>query len=148
MKNSKTHESLKEFSGEVMNRVIELEELHKQKLELESKEEELSRPLLTDMEHIPLILKWLRELSEADGKRGNMTGETKQKFIYIFLALYAPVVLIGESSIPAGLRRKIAQAFNYKAPSAVSNLCRDIMFRYKNDKYFRKDVIRYGEEVW
>ena len=53
--------------------------------------------------------------------------------------LYSPGTLAG-GKIGKGIRDALAKVLGFKAPTAISNLCTDVMFLYSNYKDFRRDI--------
>lgn len=109
---------------------------------------ELSTPLLTDTQYIPVIYDWFCELSVPHRiDREELTNPQKAEFLFIILAIYSPITLAG-GKLMNGLRDKLAALLGYKSPSAVSNfIAADLYFHYTHTGH-KESIDRIYEEIW
>lgn len=129
----------------MFNEIVELEIIREQKSRLSVREQELTTPVLSDTDFIPLIYKWFRELTKDQGKSRRLWFEDREKFVFIILRLYSIGSLAG-GRIANGVREAIARVLDLKSHNSVSNFSRKLVFRYKNYRDFREDVdFLYGE---
>lgn len=126
---------IKEFSV-----VSELKAIREQKSRLSERENELSAPVLSDLELIPVIYEWFKDvLSEMAFPPQAECITQRKKFIFIILFLYAPSVLAG-GRMPKGLRDKIAESVNISDKTFISHNIETVVVLYNNYKDFRKDI--------
>ena len=120
--------------------ITELESVRQQKSHLSERERELSQPLLTSLHLIPTLFQWYCELQGHSGLPERRAGTRfRQKFIFIILFLYSPSALAG-GKITKGVRDVLAEVLGFRSPTAISNLCVNVMFYYHNYKDYREDV--------
>ena len=82
---------VKEFSA-----ISELKSIREQKSRLSEREQELIKPILSDLNIIPVIYKWYCEVVGNCGLPERRAGASfRQKFIFIILFLYSPSTLAG-----------------------------------------------------
>ena len=126
---------VREFSA-----ISELKFIREQKSRLSEREQELIKPILSDLYIIPVIYKWYCEVVGNCGLPERRAGASfRQKFIFIILFLYSPSTLAG-GKIAKGIRDILAGILGFKAPTGISNLCVDVMFYYNNYKDYRADI--------
>ena len=89
----------KEFSS-----IVELKSIREQKSRLSERENELSRPFLSDYSLIQTIYVWFKEiLANRDCPPNPESVNQRKKFLFVILFLYSPSVLAG-GKMPDGLR--------------------------------------------
>ena len=126
---------VKEFSA-----VSELKSIREQKSRLSEREQELTKPILKDLDLISVIFGWYCELKGNCGLPERRAGASfRQEFIFIILFLYSPSTLVG-GKIAKGVRNILAEILGFKSPTGISNLCVDVTFYYSNYKEYRADI--------
>ncbi|WP_294470918.1 hypothetical protein [uncultured Bacteroides sp.] len=112
-------------------KVYDLEVICKQEAELKEMKKKLEVPLLTDKEYIPMIIKWICELSAENLKSDSFISDIKKVSIFIILYLYSPISLASRK-MESGFRSLFAKELAYKSPSGVTNhLTNDLLFQHK-----------------
>lgn len=130
---------VKEFSS-----IVELKSIREQKFRLSERENELAQPLLTDLDMIPRIYEWFKDILSARDCPPRLESVTqRKKFLFIILFLYSPSTLAG-GRLQNGVRAALRDVFPEIAPCVISNNIADITFIYQQYKDFRKDV----EEIY
>lgn len=115
-----------------------IQEIKELRQRLEGLEYRILKPILTDLNHIPMLYEWYKGI--ADDKtilHRAKSSEYKQAFLYAVLMLYCPRSISGGSLI-YGLRQKLAILFDL-SPAHISNLIKDISFHYKKYSEFRNE---------
>lgn len=126
---------VKEFSV-----VSELKSIREQKSRLSERENELSAPVLSDLELIPVIYEWFKEvLSEMAFPSLVECVTQRKKFLFIVLFLFSPSVLAG-GRMPNGVRKGLEEVFPNVKPCTISNNLADVVFLYQQYKDFRQDI--------
>lgn len=126
---------VKEFSA-----ISELKSIREQKSRLSEREQELVKPILSDLNIIPIIFKWYCEIVGNCGLSQRRASSCfRQKFIFIILFLYSPSTLAG-GKIVKGIRDILARILGFKSPTGISNLYVNVMFNYNNYKDYRTDI--------
>lgn len=126
---------VKEFSV-----VSELKAIREQKSRLSERENELSAPVLSDLELIPVIYEWFKEvLSEMAFPPQVECITQRKKFLFIVLFLFSPSVLAG-GRMPNGIRKSLEEVFPNVKPCTISNNLADVVFLYQQYKDFRQDI--------
>ena len=126
---------VKEFSV-----VSELKAIREQKSRLSERENELSAPVLSDLELIPVIYEWFKEvLSEMAFPPQVECITQRKKFLFIVLFLFSPSVLAG-GRMPNGVRKSLKEVFPNVKPCTISNNLADVVFLYQQYKDFRQDI--------
>lgn len=126
---------VKEFSV-----VSELKAIREQKSRLSERENELSTPALSDLELIPVIYEWFKEvLSEMAFPPQVECITQRKKFLFIVLFLFSPSVLAG-GRMPNGVRKTLEEVFPNVKPCTISNNLADVVFLYQQYKDFRQDI--------
>ena len=111
---------VKEFSA-----ISELKYIREQKSRLSERENELSTPMLVDVEIIPQMYEWFAEiLSKMDFPPNLDSVIQRKKFMYM----------------PNGIRMAFEKLFPNVKPCTLSNNISDITFLYRQYKEFRMDV--------
>jgi len=108
-----------------LKNILELKMIRVDKERLAESEAELIKPALTDLSLIPMLYNWFVEIS---GKTETMTHEKvlqRKKFLFILLCLYSPRYFAGYRMCD-GLRDAMFKVMDYKSPSCISDMCRDI----------------------
>ena len=112
----------------------------KQKSRLSERENELSRPFLSDYSLIPTLYAWFKEiLANRDCPPNPESVNQRKKFLFIILFLYSPSVLAG-GKMPDGLRDALCRMLGMNIGSTISKNCADVVFLYQNYKDFRQDI--------
>ena len=125
---------VKEFS------VSELKAIREQKSRLSERENELSTPVWSDLELIPVIYEWFKEvLSEMAFPPQVECITQRKKFLFIVLFLFSPSVLAG-GRMPNGVRKSLEEVFPNVKPCTISNNLADVVFLYQQYKDFRQDI--------
>lgn len=125
----------KEFSS-----IVELKSIREQKSRLSERENELSRPFLSDYSLIPTLYAWFKEiLANRDCPPNPESVNQRKKFLFIILFLYSPSVLAG-GKMPDGLRDALCRTLGMNTGSTISKNCADVVFLYQNYKDFRQDI--------
>ena len=119
--------------------ILELKSIREQKSKLSEREDELTKPTLTDLDMIGTLYKWFQEIISQKEmfKVGNVTQ--RKKFIFIILFLYSPSTLAG-GKMKNGLRNKLAEVLEINAQTAISDNRNSLVLSYQLYKYFRQDV--------
>lgn len=128
--------------------LTELEQISANKINCLREEARLTTALLTNVNHIPVIYKWFCELKEEQSERVKESRSNMNKqFIFIINFLYSPASLVEGKRVKKGVRQKLSKVFDYKSPSAVSNLSIDLLFLYKKYADFADEVNRCYAEI-
>lgn len=118
---------------EQLNNITELSELKKRMEVLEGK---ILKPELTDLQHIPLLYSWYKDIvAGIKDFPDEDKAEYKQVFLFCILMLYCPRAL-SDNFMIRGLRQRIAILFDL-SPSHISNLINPISFYYKTYNVFK-----------
>nr|DAT56214.1 MAG TPA: hypothetical protein [Bacteriophage sp.]DAZ41772.1 MAG TPA: hypothetical protein [Caudoviricetes sp.] len=126
---------VKEFSA-----ISELKYIRDQKSRLSEREQELIKPILSDLGIIPMIFQWYCEIVGNCGLPERRSGTCfRQKFVFIILFLYSPSTLAG-GKIAKGIRDILADILGFKSPTGISNLYVNVTFNYNNYKDYRADI--------
>lgn len=121
-------------------KIAELQSVYTEKCELKNKEGELSEPLLTDLQYVPMIFSWFCQLSGVSSSaNGKLNRDQKKQFLFIILFLYSPAALAG-GRITARVRCAVAKVLQYKAQSGVSNQLETTVSLYYQYKDFKDQV--------
>ena len=123
-------------------KIIEIKSIRTQIHQLSQREKELSKPILTDLNKIPLLFEWFKEAatSRPNAKwRDDVT--MRKKFIFIIMLLYSPATLAGKK-MKKGLRDKLCEVLEIHGKSSVSDNLNNLVFSYQLYKYFRQDIDR------
>lgn len=125
----------KEFSS-----IVELKSIREQKSRLSERENELSRPFLSDYSLISTLYAWFKEiLANRDCPPNPESVNQRKKFLFIILFLYSPSVLAG-GKMPDGLRDALCRTLGMNTGSTISKNCADVVFLYQNYADMRRDV--------
>lgn len=122
----------KEFSS-----IIELKAIREEKSRLSERESELAQPMLTNLDMIPIVFGWFKDLAMGLPKR-NKSILTKE-FIFIILFLYSPGTLAG-GKMKGGVRKVLGEVLGIVGKSSISDKIGIITFYYRTYKYFRQDL--------
>lgn len=108
-----------------------LEELKKRQRQLLSLENEIAKPLSSDL----YKMRWLYDkFNEVRG----IDGEGRNVFILIAARVFSPKALTGHK-LGAGVRAKMAEILGIE-PTIVSHALENLVFRYMKYRDFRQDV--------
>lgn len=103
------------------------------------KEEELSTPLLTDLDHIPMLRHWYCELIGSGKPRSRKEASRRSEFVCLVLLLYSPVTLAG-GKMGNGVRKALADLFQYKSSTSITNISDNIESNYDRYKDYEENV--------
>lgn len=126
-------------------KIEELKSTHEEKIRLMEREMALSTPILTNLEHIPMLYRWYCELTGCSEGSGGLNANQKGQFLLIILFFYSPITLVGGKTVN-GVRDRLAKLFGFNSPSAVSNL-RDVISFYETYKGYRKTIDQLSDEI-
>lgn len=122
----------KEFSS-----IIELRAIREEKSRLSERENELARPMLTDLDMIPIVFGWFKDLTKGLPKRNKSI--LIKEFIFIILFLYSPGTLAG-GKMKGGVREVLGEVLGIVGKSSISDKIGIITFYWRTYKYFRQDL--------
>lgn len=117
--------------------ISEIKSLREDISRLSARESELSQPILSNLELIPIIYGWFKEIAVDLPKRDKSI--LNKEFIFIILFLYSPGTLAG-GKMKNGLRSKIGDVLGIKGKTSISDKLDTLVFYYKMYKYFRNDL--------
>lgn len=123
-------------------KIFELKSLSEQESELEKRKIELSKPLLTKLEYIPMMYKWSCELHVSCGalKKEEADAKFKREFLFVVLYFYSPETLAYQKKIKNGVRGVLAEVLGFTAASGVSNLSLDVATWYGRYKDYQQSI--------
>ncbi|NDV84886.1 hypothetical protein [Bacteroides sp. 51] len=108
---------------------------------LKNQKKTLSVPDFTDLSLIPMLYDWFNEIEEERGGPSLCDSVSqRKKFCFIILRLYSPGTILFGIPMNGRVRATLANVFNVKSSSSVSDYSYDVVFLYKNYKDTR-DVI-------
>jgi hypothetical protein len=126
-------------------RIEELKKLRSERLELEKRERELERPVLTDLSLLPTLYGWFGEI--LDGMSLPPCPDSvmqRKKFLFVVMALYCPEAILGDR-IRSGLREALSEVLNVSA-CVISKNMNDLLFMYSHCSKFMSETERtYGK---
>lgn len=129
----------------VFSQIVEIRSIRDQKARLSERERELTKPILTDLDMIPTLYDWFKEIiSQHEVFRANVPQ--RKKFIFIILILYSPSAL-ADGKMKKGLRSKLADVFGINGKSTISDNLNGLYLSYQLYKYFRQDIHRIYNEI-
>lgn len=129
----------------VFSQIVEIRSIRDQKARLSERERELTKPMLTDLDMIPTLYDWFKEIvSQQEPFRANVSQ--RKKFLFVILILYSPCALAG-GKMKNGLRNKLAEVFGLNEKSTISNNLNGLYLSYQLYKYFRQDIHRIYTEI-
>lgn len=127
--------------------IAELETIREHKSQLQERESQLTKPLLTNWALMPEIYAWFKDILGRKEPEPFVDSPTqRRKIIFIYLYLYAPAVLVGEK-IPSGLRETMARAIQLKDVTFISHNINHVVFHYQNYKDFRSEMNDIYQEI-
>lgn len=122
----------------VFSKIVEIRSIRDQKARLSERERELTKPILTDLDMIPTLYEWFKDIvSRQEIFRANVPQ--RKKFIFIILILYSPSAL-ADGKMKRGLRDKLAEVFGINGKSTISDNLNGLYLSYQLYKYFRQDI--------
>lgn len=122
----------------VFSKIVEIRSIRDQKARLSERERELTKPILTDLDMIPTLYGWFKDIvSQQEIFRANVSQ--RKKFIFIILILYSPSAL-ADGKMKRGLRNKLAEVFGLNGKSTISDNLNGLYLSYQLYKYFRQDI--------
>lgn len=119
-----------------LGKINAIKQLVSERDELQSQIDELSAPMLTDVDLIPALYDVFCKTFENLKHKGG--SYHRKKFLFVVLYLYCPAALVGERMM-IGLRKRIANVFGINSYSTISDNCAGISILY-NCPDFRKHV--------
>lgn len=128
-------------ANNMWDEISKLSEYRKQEDRIKREKKTLCRPLLTDMELLPLLYRLFNEYN--DGCKNPMrTGSPKYNNLFASVALYfySPRSL-ASYKIPNYLRNEIAAILKWY-PTSISHMKNSVLFLYRNDVTFRPELDR------
>lgn len=129
----------------VFSKIVEIRSIRDQKARLSERERELTKPILTDLDMIPTLYGWFKDIvSQQEIFRANVFQ--RKKFIFIILILYSPSAL-ADGKMKRGLRDKLAEVFGLNGKSTISDNLNGLYLSYQLYKYFRQDIHRIYNEI-
>lgn len=129
----------------VFSKIVEIRSIRDQKARLSERERELTKPILTDLDMIPTLYGWFKDIvSPQEIFRANVPQ--RKKFIFIILILYSPSAL-ADGKMKRGLRNKLAEVFGLNGKSTISDNLNGLYLSYQLYKYFRRDIHRIYIEI-
>lgn len=132
---------VKEFSA-----VSELKSIREQKSRLSEREQELSKPLLSDISLVSVIYEWFKELLEKQDFPPRIDSPyQRKKFIFIILFLFSPSTLAG-GRVPNKIREELSKVVSCY-PSYISHNIENVLFTFKQYKEFRQDIDYFYTEI-
>lgn len=124
----------------IIEKLNQMKEIHQQQKELANKEKEMVKPILTDLEQIPVLYKWFCIiLKSMDLPPYIETVTQRKKFLFIILYLYSPGTLNGKPMVH-GLRKKLVQTLEFASATTISDNCTDLIVFYSNFKEYREEI--------
>lgn len=129
----------------VFSQIVEIRSIRDQKARLSERERELTKPMLTDLDMIPTLYDWFKEIiSQKETFRANVSQ--RKKFIFIMLILYSPNTL-ANGKMKRGLRDRLVDVFGLNSKSTISDNLNGLYISYQLYKYFRQDIHRIYTEI-
>ena len=129
----------------VFSKIVEIRSIRDQKARLSERERELTKPILTDLDMIPTLYGWFKDIvSSQEIFCANVPQ--RKKFIFIILILYSPSAL-ADGKMKRGLRNKLAEVFGLNGKSTISDNLNGLYLSYQLYKYFRQDIHRIYIEI-
>lgn len=129
----------------VFSKIVEIRSIRDQKARLSERERELTKPILTDLDMIPTLYGWFKDIvSPQEIFCANVSQ--RKKFIFIILILYSPSAL-ADGKMKRGLRNKLAEVFGLNGKSTISDNLNGLYLSYQLYKYFRQDIHRIYIEI-
>lgn len=120
--------------------IVELKRIRELKKELCEKEEDLSSPMLKDVNLIPEIYGWFMDIYDAKHLSLNVNSVLQRKeFLFIVLLLYSPKTLAG-GRMSSGLRKEISKIYPNILPCVISNNISNLYLIYKQYKDTRLEI--------
>lgn len=127
------------------SQIAEIRSIRDQKARLSERERELTKPMLTNLDMIPTLYDWFKEIiSQKETFRANVSQ--RKKFMFIILILYSPDAL-ADGKMKRGLRDKLAEIFGINGKSTISDNLNGLYLSYQLYKYFRQDIHRIYNEM-
>lgn len=121
-------------------KVMTLKDLRDKSTELAHTMEELSKPILDDLNLLPIIYEVFCNCMEKrfDAPAANSVYQRK-KFLLVVMYLYSPRTLAG-GKMRLGLRDELSRLLGLNAKTPISDNCSDVVTLYKTYRDFRRDV--------
>lgn len=124
----------------LFSKIQEIESLRHQLTRLIRQETEASAPILADLSLLPRLYYWFGEALQERGCSPCIESVSqRKKFLYIILYLYSPASLAG-GKMTLGLRDKLAELFQLRSRTTISDNCGDVVFLYCRYKDFHEEV--------
>lgn len=120
-----------------LKKLEELREVRNRQEELKKIENELVRPVITNLSLIGDLYEQFQQLT-ADMTRWNKYSK-RRMFLFIVVWLYSPASFVSER-LASGVREEITKVLNLKSRTIVSNEMHNLLFVYQTYKQFRKDT--------
>ncbi|MEG1644016.1 MAG: hypothetical protein RR293_07735 [Bacteroidales bacterium] len=127
--------------------VTELKSIREQKSILSEREKILIAPILSDLNTIPMVYKWFKEIMASRNPKIRIErAYQRKKFLLIIVLLFAPCMLTG-ARMPFGIRKALKEVFPSIKPCTISNNLTDVLFIYQRYKDFQQDVDNIYTEI-
>lgn len=122
--------------------ISELKEIRTQKSHLSERENELSKPILEDLNMIPTLYEWFAEIL-PNARIESVTH--RKKFLFVVSFLYSPSALAGGKR-KMGLRDKLSEVTGVPG-SLISHNLENVVFMYQRYKNYRKEIDHIYTEI-
>ena len=127
--------------------IKELESIRKLKSQLNKRENELTRPILSDLSMVQEIYGWFVQiLSERDCPPNPESVIQRKKFLFIIMAIFCPKSLVG-GKLSHGVRSELAKVFPKLNPCVISHNIADVSFMFQHYRDFRQDIESIYSEI-
>lgn len=125
--------------------IKELTFLREKKEDITQREQEVSKPILTELKQIQIIYDWFYSLPK-EYLLTDQDSVHKRQFLFIIILLFSPTFFVGDK-LKRGLRNELARVLHFRSPSAISNLSSDVLCWYKSYQGFREKTNRIYEKL-
>lgn len=127
--------------------IAEIRSIREQIAHLSKREKELTEPMLTDLDMIPVLYRWFTEIiAKRDCPPRPESVTQRKKFLYIVLSLYSPSALAG-GKMKSGLREKVGEVWGLHGKSAVSDNLKNLVFHCQIYDEFKQDIEYIYKEI-
>jgi len=124
----------------IAEKINQLKEIQLQQQLVAKKKEEAEKPLLHDLDQIPVLYDWFCDiLNSSDFPPNIKSVSQRKKFLIIIIFLYSPASLTG-NWILWGLRKKLVETLRITSRSTISDNCADVIFLYCNSPSYREEI--------
>ena len=124
----------------MLHQIETINAIRKERENLEIREREILKPLLTDLSLMSTIKEmFIGILAEKPLPPLASSPAQRRKLLFVILYLYAPGVLLGDR-FPNGVRKAIVDIFPDASPAVISHNSNDLLFLFENYRDFRDEV--------